>query len=167
MTHDLDALRADVVRVFGTARRPSRFEIAPHGCEECEQLAAARADVEWIGMPGRLIEENPSGLSLLSPEAYAYFLPAYILYALDHFTHSALPSEITVYSLAYNAPQTEEMADWHRERLKFITAEQLAVLQRFLEAVEADPEFGGYVGREAVSAARIRLDQFWSERWTV
>lgn len=167
MNPDLDALRADVLRVFGTARRPARFEIAPHACDECEQLDADLADVDWIAMPDDLIEENPSGLALLSPEAFAYFLPAYLLYALDHFTYTALPSEMTVYSLAFNEPQTEEMALWHRQRLEFITAEQLAVLQRFLEAVEADAEFGGYVGREAVSAARTRLGQFWSERWTV
>ena len=163
----LATLRADVMRMFGTAARPPEFQIAPHECEECRQLSADLAGVEWTAMPNALIEDNPSGLSLLSPEAYAYFLPGYILYALDHFSSRALPSEMTVYSLAYNEPANEEMADWQRERLKFITAEQLDVLQRFLQLVEADPEFSDYVGREEVASAQQRLRQFWAERWTV
>ena len=166
-TSGLAALRADVLRTFGTATRPPEFQIAPHECEECQQLSADLAGVEWTAMPDALIEGNPSGLSLLSPEAYAYFLPAYVLYALDHFTSESLAAEMTVYGLAYNEPANEDMADWQRERLKFITAEQLDVLQRFLQLVQADAGFGGYVGREEVAAARQRLQQFWTERWAV
>jgi hypothetical protein len=161
------ALRADVLRAFGAAACPPESQIAPHACEECQQLSADLAGVEWTAMPDALIEDNPSGLALLSPEAYAYFLPGYILYALDHFSSQSLPAEMTVYSLAYNEPANEDMADWQRARLKFITGDQLAVLQRFLQLVEADPDFGDYVGREEVAAARLRLEQFWAERWTV
>ena len=163
----LAALRADVLHTFGTAARPPEFQIAPHECEECQQLSADLAGVEWTAMADALIEDNPRGLSLLSPEAYAYFLPGYILYALDHFTSKSVASEMTVYSLAFNEPENDDMADWQRERLKFITAEQHDVLQRFLQLVEADAGFGGYVGREEVAAARQRLRQFWAERWTV
>lgn len=165
--NSLAALRTDVLRAFGSAARPHEFQIAPHECEECQQLSADLAGVEWTAMSDALIEENPCGLSLLSPQAYAYFLPSYILYTLDHFTSEALASEMTIYSLAYNEPSNEEMADWQRERLKFITAEQLDVLQRFLQLVEADTDLGDYVGREEVAAARARLRQFWAERWTV
>ena len=164
--NSLAALRTDVLRTFGTVTRPPEFQIAPHECDECQQLSADLAGVDWTAMPDALIEENPSALSLLSPEAYAYFLPGYILYAIAHFSSKALASEMTVYSLAYNEPADEEMADWQRERLKFITSEQLDVLQQFLRLVEADAEFGDYVGREKVAAARERLRLFWAERWT-
>ena len=167
MDNDLAALRAEVLGAFGTAQRPPEFQIAPHACERCAQLSADLAGVEWTAMPDGLIEEYPSGLSLLSPEAYAYFLPGYVLYALAHFTRDAIASEMTVYNLAFNEPTNEDVADWQRERLKFITGDQLDVLIRFLHRVEAAPEFGGRIGREEVAAARARLQHFWAERWTV
>ena len=138
--HHLAVLRTDVLSAFGTIQRPPEFRIAPHACEKCAQLSADLAAIEWTAMPDALVEEHPTGLSLLSPEAYAYFLPAYVLYALAHFTRNDFASGMTVYSLAFNEPVNEDMADWHRERLKFITAEQLSVLERFLQRVEADSE---------------------------
>ncbi len=53
----------------------------------------------------------PSCLPLFSPAAYHYFLPSYLVYALDHFTHDAMPTEFLVYDLAVRDHDDEELVD--------------------------------------------------------
>jgi hypothetical protein len=164
---DLAIFRSEVLDAFGSASRPPKFLIAPHDCDECRQVCADFASIEWIAAPDATIESHPSALSLMSPEAYAYFLPAYLLYAVAHFTHDALPSEMTVYSLAFSEPSGEGMHEWHRGRLKFVTAAQLETLERFLILVENDATFSEYIGKEEIADGRARLRELWNARWTV
>ena len=158
------ALRADIRRAFADAQRPAEAEIALHECSECAAVRAAFAPFTWDRIPPEIIEEHYSALPLLSPAAFAYFLPAYLLYALDHFTPDARPSESTVYSLAPNEPESDYMAEWHRERLRPLSAEQVEVLERFLDLVEADGEFGSYI--DDLAPARAVFRELWATRWS-
>jgi hypothetical protein len=163
---DLAIFRSEVLDTFCGAQRPPEFLIAPHDCDECRQVCVDFASIEWAAAPDVTIETHPSALSLMSPEAYAYFLPAYLLYAVAHFTHDALPSEMTVYSLAFGEPSSDVMHEWHRGRLKFFTAAQLETLERFLILIENDATFGDYIGKEEIASGRARLREFWNARWT-
>ena len=156
------AIRAAVLAAFDGVKQPPEADIAPHDCEECAELRAAFAHTDWRTM-STLVEEYPTGLSLLSSEAYAYFLGAYLLYALDHFTPDALPAEMLVYNLAPEGSPSDEHEEWHREKLRHMTREQMAVVERFLDLVEADAEFGEYVGDLSVGRARYR--DHWEQRW--
>ena len=161
---ELVALRADILRAFAAGERPPETEIALHECEECAALRAAFAHLDWGRVPAAVLQEHYSALPLFSPAAFAYFLPAYLLYALDHFAPDGGPSEYTVYSLVPNEPENEDVADWHRERLKPFTREQLVVVERFLDLVEADEEFGTYMHDLAPGRAVFR--ELWETRWS-
>lgn len=156
------ALRADILRAFADTVRPPQEEIALHQCDECAALRAAFAPYMWDRVPPQVIEAHYSALPLFSPSAFAYFLPAYLLYALDHFTPDSGPSEFTIYSLVIEEPVNEHHAAWHRERLKPLTRSQVNTVERFLDLVEADEEFASYLQELAPGRARFR--EFWASR---
>jgi hypothetical protein len=160
---DLSRMRAEIVAAFADARRPDEDDIIVHDCDDCQALRGAFAPLRWDEVPDPVIETHASSLPLFSPTAFAYFLPAYLLYALEHFTPHADASQHTVYALTPNTPD-EDMIDWHRDRLKPFTQYQASVAKRFLELVEADEHFGPYMGH--LTEGRTRFYDLWQTRWS-
>ena len=142
---------------------PPRERIALHECAECAELRSAFDSVRWESMPDALIEAHEISLPLLSPEAFAYFLPAYMLYALDHLTWRHSASEHTVYAVGPDKPANDDHADWHRTRFRALTPQQAAVVEDFLALVEKDPDFGSYLGD--VAERREQFRELWASRW--
>jgi len=114
-------------------------------------------------MPDALIAAHESSLVLLSPEAFAYYLPGYMLYALEHMTWRDSPSEHTVYAIGPNPSKDEGMLDWQRARLKPLTAEQGMLLDEFLAIIEKDHDLGAHIGD--IAARRESLRHLWETRW--
>jgi hypothetical protein len=158
---DLTRLRAEIVAAFADAERPAEDDIVVHECSDCRALQAAFAPLTWDAVPDATIEAHASELPLFSPTAFVYFLPAYLLYALAHFTPHTDATEYTVYALTPNAPNVD-MANWHRERFKTMTREQVTVAERFLELVEVDEEFARYMG--SLTEGRTKFREFWDTR---
>jgi hypothetical protein len=140
------SLRFRIRSAFAGGVQPERECIAPHECEECAELRQAFHGIAWDAMPDALIESHDGSLVLLSPEAFVYYLPGYMLYALEHMTWHDSPSEHTVYAIGPNASDDDEMLDCQRERLKPLTAEQGALLDEFLALVERDGDLGTHIG---------------------
>ena len=76
--------------------------IAPHVCDECNELANDFSPYDFRSLPGSLIEAQYSGLPLLSPEALHHYLPAYMIHALSCATVSNVP-DFTVFHLVPSA----------------------------------------------------------------
>jgi hypothetical protein len=160
----LRALRDAILRTFGGEHCPPRGRIAPHECADCDALARAFAGVGWRKMPDGLIEAYASKLPLLSPEAFHYFLPAYLLYALDHFTPDAKPTEFVIYCLAVREQEHEEMIDCIRERSRPFTREEIDLAAAFLDLAREDASLRRYHG-EDIERGRQRLLAHWDARW--
>ena len=158
----LRELRREILRVFAGGKCPPREQIALHDCPECDALRRAFTGVGWRKVPDGLIEANPSCLPLLSPEGYHYFLPSYLLYALDHFTHDATPTAFLVYDLTPTKAD-EDSLDWVRERLRPFTREEIELAAAFVDLVAADESFRAHM-REAETGSQPLLEQ-WEARW--
>ena len=159
---------ADLIRTaFTGVPRPPAGNIAPHACEDCAALSAALAPYTAEALPDAVIEAEINALCHLSPEAFVYYLPAYLLYGLRHFVYHHLPTEMALYTLLPRAEDeaNEEMADLMRSRLKSFTAEQIQAVDAYLRLAEADPAFRRYYGAE-LTDGRPRLLRFWEERWS-
>jgi hypothetical protein len=159
-----ESLEAEIRSAFAGATLPTEDQIAPHQCHECAELRSAFTSVRWDAMPDALVEAHAVALPLLSPEAFAYFLPGYLLYALRHLTCQSAPSEMTIYALGPKAKDNRASEDWERERVKPLTEEQARVIDRFLELVEKDDEFSEYLGD--VAERRARFHELWASRWS-
>jgi hypothetical protein len=159
-----ESLEAEIRAAFAGATRPSKEQIAPHDCDECAELRSAFTYVSWDAMPDPLVEAHALALPLLSPKAFAYFLPGYLLYALKHLTWQFAPSQMTVYAIGPGPTHSDVLRDWERERLKPFTDAQARVIDKFLQLVEQDDEFGGYLGD--VTERRARFQELWASRWS-
>ena len=160
-----ETVRSAVIEAFTGVARPATADIALHQCDECAELRAAFAALDWRYVPPAILEAYASKLPLLSPTAYVYFLPAWLLYALEHPSHNAMPTEFLVYDLAPNEAQDGDAEEWRRQRLRALTAEQRAACDAVLAFIMADPEARQYFGEDELEGGRTRYHASWTERW--
>jgi len=155
----LRGLDAKIQRAFDA--QPIPTEIVTHECEECERLSVDFRSVAWHDLPEELIEKHYSQLPLLSPVAFAYYVPAYLRFAVHDFNRDSRVLQFLVYSIA---PRDDDNPDWKRERFRHFTREQIDVLQEFLQLVVEQDEMRIYFG--TLDSERRRLENHWSERWS-
>lgn len=76
-----DALLSEMPHVFPVAE----FEgvVAPHDCEECNSISATLRGTTWREVTSEFLVDNSGIQSLLSPDAYVAFLPAWLRYAVE------------------------------------------------------------------------------------
>jgi hypothetical protein len=160
-TTRIAALARRARTAFAGVVRPSGVPIAPHECEQCEALRDALSGETWESLSAEKLEANYDQLPLLGPEALPVYLPAYLLYALEHFGPDDNVTEFTIYHLAPHHETTDH--DYYRDRLRQFTAEQFGVIEDFLQLVIEDErfrrDFGGLI------AGRDRLRELWRARW--
>ena len=154
----IDALEAKITRAFDAQPIPSG--IVTHQCEECERLSADFRSVAWPDLPEAVIEQHSADLPLLSPAAFAYYVPAYLRFALHDFNRDSRVLQFLVYNIA---PSDDENPEWKRERFRYFTREQADVLQEFLQLVVEQDELRLFLG--TLGEERRRLETHWSERW--
>jgi len=156
-------LKRKIGEAFNGVPIPARDRIALHQCDSCAALRNAFAGKDWRSLDCGFLEQYFSKLPLLSPEALPYFLPAYLLCALAHFDPDNIVAEFTVYHLTPSEPTDEDHADWWREKLRFFTAEQIAVVSEFMQLVREHEGFRIYLGD--VGPKHDRYRDHWARRW--
>ncbi len=96
---DIQNLRAKIIDAFSSTPHPGKRNITGHECEECYELRDTFSPLKWDAVPPEIIDDNFGQLSLFTPEAYRYFLPAYLLRCLDNFDPDNRICEFVIYSL--------------------------------------------------------------------
>lgn len=98
-------------------------DIAPHDCEECNALQFNLEKTTWTRVPSEFVKANDGALPLLTEDAYAAFLPAWLLQAVRE------PSEEVADMILVNLrhePRTEgftpEQASTIIDVARYITA---------------------------------------------
>jgi hypothetical protein len=128
---------------FASVEQPRNRNITSHRCEECDELRDTFSGLKWDAIDPVIIDSNFGQLSLFSPQAYQYFLPAYLLRCLDNFDPSNMVCEFTIYSLS---PTRGRDADSrrHSERLKEFTETQKDAIMSFLNLLKASEVFSEF-----------------------
>lgn len=76
-------LRAKIVRHFPVGPVPRQDDITDHECEECWRARDDFALQRWPDVKRETIDNNFESLPLLTPSAFHYNLPAYLVRTLD------------------------------------------------------------------------------------
>lgn len=76
------ALHQSILDAFADTQPPSR-PVTGHRCDECNQVDALIGSRTWSDVAADFPEYCHDTFPLLTPEAQAYFLPAYMLRALE------------------------------------------------------------------------------------
>ena len=137
----MSTLEETITAVFADVPRPGGLRaIAPHICDECNELASAFLPYDFHSLPRSLIEAQYSGLPLLSPEALHHYLPAYMIHALSCDPVSNVP-DFTVFQLVPSSKAVAEAPAYLRERFALFSEAQRAVIAQFLEEMYRSRQF--------------------------
>ena len=82
MPVDRDHLRRQIIDAFPS--QPYHGVVAHHsGCEECESIAASFGGKRWTDIDLATLKQHCYSTCLMTPEAFAYFAPAFMVALLD------------------------------------------------------------------------------------
>jgi hypothetical protein len=138
--------------------------ITPCHCDECTEIKEGLREKQWDEIPAAFLDFtlNPT---LLAPEAFQAFLPAYLNRGLDDLDGEVL--EFTVYSLCPNIntevdhPFTrtpeEDRTTWLLDRVRLMSTAQIEAIRAFLSYIKENVADSDWF-RPLISAA---LDRVW------
>jgi hypothetical protein len=153
-SNQLDGWRQKLLAVFPKTEPPSAAKITSHDCEECDVVRDDFRNLKWWSANSELIDYHFGDLPLFTPEAYHYFLPAFLLRALENFETDNLVLQFCIYSLTPTDTPTDD--PWYSARLNRFTPEEMSVISDFLECIRDDEEFFDYH-----ADVERGLDKFW------
>lgn len=154
----LAALRERIIKAFANVPYPKE-SLAPHECDECREIREIFAGQKWNAVPSGILADYHDALPLFSPEAFHYFLPAYLIHSVDNFGENYdTTCQFTIYALTPNSKNIKTGLGHWRERFAHFSAEQMDCIYEFLDLVRIDENFENFV-RE-VSAGRQNLKEF-------
>ena len=139
---ELVALGVLIRDAFALAPYPGDDNIAPHECDECEELREAFRRKDWRTIDPGTVRKNYDKLVLLTHEARRSFLPAYLLVSLKEFSSENDVLEFTIYNLCPEANsrwfRDAERQDYERKRRAVFSERERADVVAFLELAKRD-----------------------------
>jgi hypothetical protein len=141
LKEQLEILKQKIISSFADVPYP-KDEIAPHECDECRDVRRTFANKNWKTIEPQILGGNFGIIPLFSPEAFHYFLPAYLIYSLDHFSEKYdTVCEFTIYAVTPDKKSIKKYFDYWREKFKDFTLEQMDCIYEFLDFVRDDENF--------------------------
>lgn len=136
------SLREMLYDAFADTFAPGVDEIVPDYWDfdlERTEIRNAFAGRAWHEIPAGMLAEHRQALFFLTPSAWSYYLPAYMLATIDAYSEADSALTEVVGSLTPNCdPEIEAI---RKERLAALTERQRDLLSRFIEwAADEHPE---------------------------
>lgn len=98
---------------------------------ECNEVAAAFRGKHWREVPLETLRRRADAIFFLTPEAYRFYLPAYLLAAVSHYDQADSIPDSVVFSLT--PPSDSRDVENYRQTVEGLTASQRLAIRRFLE----------------------------------
>lgn len=149
-----EALAEKIRLAFANVTLPPDDQINEFQYEGDRDTDKALYGQDWRTLSADVIEEHSDKLPRLTKTAFLYFLPAYMLRALDvfldpahYFTvddrtvfhHSSTVGENAAYSLLPEEAESDDARLWYEARFGVFSEEQFAAIREFLDvAAEND-----------------------------
>lgn len=119
-----------MVSVFRNVPYPGDDDIALHDCSECRQIRDDFRGKTSQFLSDAILERRFDSLPLLSPAAFHYYVPAYMLHSLSH-------PDSEVASFTFMALGTAGVDALDLERFRLFSREQRDVAVAFLESFKS------------------------------
>lgn len=98
---------------------------------ESSLVSAAFREKHWTNLTPQFVQAHPDAIAFFSPEAFRYFLPGYLLLALQEL--SGLDVSLVSLLNALAGPAQ------HEERLRLLDEAQLSAVLAVLDAITPKP----------------------------
>jgi len=129
----LENLRSDIEAAFANVEPPDPDNVIEHDCPECRAVRRVFRHEQWRSIKPNKVEWGHDKLPLFTPQAFQYFLPAFMLYSVGD--PSSIVCQLLVYILLHG-----ERDDWWQKRLDKFTPNQKAACRFFLRWIQFRPE---------------------------
>jgi hypothetical protein len=155
------------IRAAFAAIRPDPAEVRNEHCPECLETSARFAGERWedITVATLLRAPRPS-VSLLTPAAFRYYLPALMLGCIEApLELDVMPDEV----IGSLSPPNARATGWMDERLRDFTPAQAAAILSFLLVFEMREKIENAPSEETLEWAPVRKPlaraiRFWIAR---
>ena len=151
--------RERLTQAFPVEPVPAAHELIGHDCDECRALRDDFAGRTWLDVSGEVVDAHSSDLSLFTPSAHRYYLPAYLLRAFTKESDEWGGSDVTDYAIYSLCPDQDER--W-QDRFGLFTTEQLQALASWLSFVLAH----AHVFEPDAGVGVARFERFWQRHAT-
>jgi hypothetical protein len=134
--HEANAVVAEIDAAFSSAPWPPPHRIIQNRRDiESQEIASILKANHWRDLPFDTVFQLRDSLPFLSPEAFRFYLPAYMITAIRHYEDADTLPEYVVYQLASPADNTTEK-HWFLQNAIGLTIEQRRAVVSFLEYME-------------------------------
>lgn len=122
-----DELISQIEEAFKDVPYPGDENIVddPNHCPECEEVSEAFKGKHWKEVVSSL-HSFPDNIYLLTPEAYQFYLPAFLIYSILK-DESDMRVDFTIHSFSFAK---------FRSQIELFSIEQKKVIKAFLEYME-------------------------------
>ena len=134
-----------IERAFSSVARPLNVRsIAPHDCPECDELAADLLPYSFREIPADRLEAHFADLPLLGPLGLHYYLPAFLVYGLEHSDRNVL--EYAVIHLTPSKGKINASPEYFGNRFGLFDAAQKVAIATFFAEVRDRQLYTPYEG---------------------
>lgn len=96
----ISILKTNIFKVFDDTTFPGSEKILHIECyDDDSDVLEFYSLEEWQSIPDNVIAYNNGSLSFFSPEAYQFYLPRFLIFALDNYDSGEIVIDSTIYSL--------------------------------------------------------------------
>jgi hypothetical protein len=137
-------IRESIEKAFADVPYPGDDQIADHkDCPECDDIKTHFRGKNWRGHSVEELQQYQSALSLFTPQALKYFLPAFMLASLGAWREADdIPSSIMFMCLPPEPEEDAGMKQHWRERFELLTSMQRKAIAAYLqEWADSDAPF--------------------------
>lgn len=128
-----ETVRASIARAFARAKPPPDEQIVvaePREDPECAEIAEAFQGKHWEDVSAAVIQHHADSLPLLTPLAFRYYLPAYMLASLESPRDDFYPDDILSFLLFDLVPPRRRSA-----RAQLFSADERRAIAAYLKLV--------------------------------
>lgn len=139
----IENLKSKIFESYAGTKQPAKDDIVSHNCEQCQEMRKDFAGIKWQEVNDELLERNYDKIPLFSPQAFVYYLPAFLVYTLNNFDSHSVIGEFTIYALTPDKKwnQDEESLSYWTEKFSFFTDEKMNAVYDFLELSKQNPVY--------------------------
>src|SRR5579863_6629020 len=127
-------LKQNIEQAFKDVPYPGDNNITrcPYHCAECRRIAEFFKGREWTGHTAEELRKYHVALSLFTPEAFHYFLPAFMLVSMTRYEKGDVIPDAIRFHFEYSA----EMQGHFAVRMSKFSPEQRNAIIDYLELME-------------------------------
>jgi hypothetical protein len=157
--HEDRQRRAGLIRTaFEVEPVPPAAELCGSRGSEAHDETAAFAGKPWPELEPAFVEEHAAALFFFTPEAFHYYLPAFLMVPLNGGDIGALAVHNVLFAL--KASGEPAVMRFRRTRWPLLTKKEIAAVEEWLDGLLAEAD-GAVFAQEIAVASRAFRERFW------